>query len=87
MLTRLYHILWPSFLGAGALEALVFALIDPGDLHLMGRHGAALSDNTIYSLAFLLFWVVVGAAVAMALYLAFPPPGSATAAEMRQASR
>jgi len=32
-------ILWPAFLMAGVLEVLVFAVVDPGELHWFG--GAA----------------------------------------------
>ena len=58
---RWMAILWPAFLMAGVLEMVVFALIDPVDLHW---HGAALdwSRPAIYTTAFFLFWAVVTAA-------------------------
>jgi hypothetical protein len=30
-------IMWPAFLSAGVLEMLVFAVVDPQDLHWMGQ--------------------------------------------------
>lgn len=58
---RWMAILWPSFLMAGVLEMLVFALVDPADLHW---HGADLdwSRPAVYSAAFFVFWLVVAAA-------------------------
>jgi hypothetical protein len=58
---RWMTILWPAFLMAGVLEMLVFALIDPADLHW---HGAALdwSRPAVYTAAFFVFWAVVSAA-------------------------
>jgi len=51
---RWMAILWPSFLMAGVLEMLVFALVDPADLHW---HGADLdwSRPAVYSAAFFVF--------------------------------
>jgi len=60
---RMQHwmwILWPAFLLACALEMVVFALVDPGDL---SWHGAAIgvSRQAVYSGAFLLFWLLAAA--------------------------
>jgi hypothetical protein len=50
-------IAWPSFLAACALEMLVFALVDPSDLHASAllRHWSGVA---IYSSAFFLFWAI-----------------------------
>lgn len=58
---RWMAVLWPAFLMAGVLEMVVFALIDPEDLHW---HGAALdwSRPAVYTAAFFVFWAVVSAA-------------------------
>ncbi len=40
---RILWVLWPSFLVAAAAELLVFAVIDPADLHLLGAASAALT--------------------------------------------
>lgn len=58
---RWMAVLWPAFLMAAVLEMVVFALIDPADLHW---HGAALdwSRPAVYTAAFFVFWAVVSAA-------------------------
>jgi len=48
-------IIWPAFLVAGLLEAVVFAFVDPQDLHWFGRD-LDLSGQAIYTLAFFAFW-------------------------------
>jgi hypothetical protein len=52
---RLMWVLWPSFLVAGVLEMLVFAMVDPQDLHWAGQP-LDLSRQGIYTLAFFVFW-------------------------------
>lgn len=48
-------ILWPSFLAACLLEALVFAIVDPAELHWPGHLGTP-STPAIYTAAFFAFW-------------------------------
>lgn len=69
---RTLVIAWPSFLMAGVLEMLVFALVEPQLLR--GVAGAALewSPLAVYSMAFVLFWAVIAAAAAMTLLLDAP---------------
>jgi hypothetical protein len=69
---RALNILWPAFVMAGVLEILVFAQVDPGELHGFGHALAAWSAQTIYSLAFLVFWAVIALASAVTLWLAVP---------------
>ena len=54
---RLMVIGWPAFLAACVLEALVFALVDPGDLEWSGR-ALGWSRQGVYSAAFFAFWAV-----------------------------
>ncbi len=58
---RWMTVLWPAFLMAAVLEMVVFALIDPADLHW---HGAVLdwSRPAVYTAAFFVFWAVVAGA-------------------------
>ncbi|RZI85316.1 MAG: hypothetical protein EOP38_05295 [Rubrivivax sp.] len=50
------QILWPAFMVAGVLEMVVFSSVDPSSLHL----GQWQPDvNTVYSLAFFVFWTLV----------------------------
>lgn len=66
-------IVWPSFLMAGVLEILVFALIDPGSLRWFGGASLNLSNLTVYSLAFFVFWLVISLAGALTALLVNTP--------------
>ena len=59
---HLMTILWPSFLMAGVLEVLVFALVDPANLRWMGGAVIPMSTSAVYTLAFFVFWAVVAVA-------------------------
>ncbi len=63
------QILWPAFLMAGVLEVLVFALVDPGELHWLGGAPIVASRQAVYTLAFLAFWAVIAAAGAITALL------------------
>lgn len=69
-LQRLGSVAWPAFLGAAVLEVALFALVDPHSLRLPGGAELVLSPTAVYSLAFFVFWAVVGAACAMTQSLA-----------------
>lgn len=56
---RVLSILWPAFLMAGVLEVLVFAVIDPEDMHWFGGSPMELSRMAVYTLTFLIFWAVI----------------------------
>ena len=62
---RVLAILWPAFLMAGVLEALVFSLVDPGSLHWFGGSPVAWSASAVYTLAFFAFWGVIAVASAL----------------------
>ena len=66
---RAMTILWPAFLMAGVLEMLVFALVDPTELHWLGGETLAWSRQTVYTLAFLAFWLVASISGAMTALL------------------
>lgn len=59
---RAMVILWPSFIMAGVLETLVFALVDPGNLHWFGGEQVPLSASAVYTLAFFVFWGIIATA-------------------------
>ena len=69
---RLAGILWPAFLMAGVLEMLVFAMVDPGDLHWFGSDAVEASRTAIYSLCFLVFWGVIATSAAITALLDGP---------------
>lgn len=54
---RLMWIVWPAFLTAAVLEMLVFAMVDPQDLHWFGQP-LGWSRQGIYTVAFFVFWAV-----------------------------
>lgn len=64
---------WPAFLAACILEALVFALIDPLEL-TWGQAHLGWSRQTVYTLAFFVFWGVVAIAASVAVMLARAEP-------------
>ena len=68
---RWMWILWPAFLLACALEVLVFALVDPGDLTWRGEALGA-SRQAVYTAGFFAFWLLATAAGALTLLLARP---------------
>lgn len=68
---RLMWVAWPAFLAAGMLEMLVFALVDPHDLHWLGR-ALDWSAMAVYTASFFAFWAVAMAGSALTLLLAAP---------------
>jgi len=69
---RLMWVLWLSFLVAGVLEMLVFATVDPQDLHWAGQP-LDLSREGIYTLAFFVFWGLTMIASALTVLLSMSP--------------
>jgi len=64
---------WSSFLAAGVLEALVFAVVDPHDLRWFGAAPVALSAQAVYTVGFLIFWSVCALGASLALLLVSLP--------------
>ncbi|CAN7638861.1 hypothetical protein [Acidovorax sp. Root217] len=71
-LQRLMWIAWPAFLTAGVLEMLVFAFVDPQDMHWFGQP-LALSREGVYTIAFFVFWLVTIASSALTTLLSMSP--------------
>jgi hypothetical protein len=69
---RLMWIVWPAFLVAGLMEMLVFAMVDPQDLHWFG-HPLAMSREGVYTLAFFAFWLLAMISSALTALLAMSP--------------
>lgn len=59
---RVLLVLWPSFVMAGVLEALVFAVVDPEGLTWFGGQAVDLSRMAVYTISFFIFWAVIAAA-------------------------
>ena len=66
-------VIWPAFLAACLLEALVFAMVDPGELHLPGYFFQATRQG-VYTLAFFAFWLITMACSALVLWLSRSAP-------------
>ncbi len=71
---RVLLILWPAFVMAGVLEALVFVVVDPGSLHWFGAEPLQWSASAVYSVTFLIFWSVVATSGALTQLLDAPGP-------------
>lgn len=67
---RTLTVLWPSFVMAGVLETLVFALVDPATLTWFGGPPVELPRQAVYTLSFFVFWAVIAAAGALTAMLA-----------------
>ena len=63
------QIAWPAFLAAAALELLVFAHVDPADVHTLAGAPVELSRQAVYTLSFFGFWAVCAAACALCVWL------------------
>lgn len=69
MPTRTLQILWPAFLMAGVMEMLVFAVVDPGELHWFGGPQIDWPLQAVYTVSFLIFWFVIATAGALTVLL------------------
>ncbi len=59
---RVLLVLWPAFVMAGVLEALVFVVVDPEALTWFGGPPVELSRQAVYTPTFFIFWAVIAAA-------------------------
>lgn len=69
---RWMWIAWPAFLVAAALEMIVFAFVDPSELHWSG-HSLDLSREAVYTITFFLFWGGTMASSALTTLLSMSP--------------
>ena len=74
MLKKMMWILWPSFIAAGIGVGIIFTLIDPMELVVLGDRVHA-SRTTIYSLGFFVLWAIAAMASAMSCFLAIGAEG------------
>lgn len=65
-------ITWPAFLAACLLEVLVFAAVDPIQVHWPGE-ATQPSRQAVYTLAFFSFWLIAVACSSLVLWLSKPP--------------
>lgn len=69
---RLMWVLWPGFLMAIPTVGIVFTLVDPQDLHFFGAP-IAMSPTGIYSVGFILFWILGSTCSALTCLLQMSP--------------
>ncbi len=70
--TKWTAIVWPAFLAACLLELLVFAFVDPHELHWLGQ-ALEFSRQGVYTLAFFAFWLVTLVASGLTALLSLSP--------------
>lgn len=70
---KLMWVAWPAFLSACILELLVFALVDPLELHWSGQ-ALGWSRQGVYTAAFFVFWTVGLASGLLSALLRTSPP-------------
>lgn len=54
---HIIHILWPSFIAAGAATVVFFTLFDPMELQVLG-HDLEVGRTAAYSVGFFGFWAL-----------------------------
>jgi hypothetical protein len=69
---RILWVLWPSFLVAAVAELLVFAVLDPADLHVFGVPVDA-GRMPVYTIGFFFFWLICAASAALTVFLQRSP--------------
>ncbi len=69
---RLMWIVWPAFLVAGVLEMLVFAMVDPQDMHWFGQP-IEWSREAIYTVSFFVFWAITMVSSGLTALLSMSP--------------
>ena len=69
---KLMAIGWPAFLAACLLQMVVFAVVDPAELHWPGRE-LAWSRQAVYAAGFFMFWAATLLASAMTALLMRTP--------------
>lgn len=69
---RLMWITWPAFLAAAVLEMLIFAFIDPTELH-WGGASLGWSREAVYTVTFFVLWGFTTASSSLTTLLSMSP--------------
>jgi hypothetical protein len=69
---RVAWVLWPAFMVSAVAEFIVFALIDPAELNILGAT-ADVERMPIYTAGFFFFWAITSAASALTVFLQRSP--------------
>lgn len=70
---RILWIAWPAFLMAAVIEMVVFAFVDPYELHWINGEALGWSRQAVYTLAFFVFWGLTMASSALTTLLSKSP--------------
>ena len=68
MAKYLMWVLWPSFIAAGMGVGIIFTLIDPTELVILGYPVHA-SRMAVYTLGFFILWTICAVASALSCFL------------------
>ena len=68
MAKYLMWVLWPSFIAAGMGVAIIFTLVDPTGLVILGDP-LQVSRTAVYTLGFFILWAICAAASALSCFL------------------
>jgi hypothetical protein len=68
--------LWPGFIAAALIEALVFAAVDPTELSALPPVPEVLSVELVYTVAFFAFWAICSVTCALSNWLASTDPSA-----------
>ncbi len=70
------QVLWPAFLMAVVAVGVVFSMVDPHELQIVGLHLAD-SREAAYTVGFILFWILFSISSGLTFWLANGTPGEA----------
>jgi len=73
VLKRSLQVIWPAFLMAGVTEMLVFAVVDPHELRWFGGVAFGWPLSAVYTVSFLIFWLLISTASAISMLLMVEP--------------
>jgi hypothetical protein len=59
------QILWPAFLVAGALEGLLFVVVEPAQLRWFGADALGWPPQAVYTATFFIFWAAIATSGAL----------------------
>ena len=68
MMQKIMWGLWPSFVAAGIGIGIIFTLVDPSELVVLGYPVHA-SRISVYSLGFFVLWTICAASSAVSCFL------------------
>ena len=82
-MSKLYWVLWPSFLVAGVVELLFFLIVNPRELYLFGE-ATQFSPVATYSIGFFCFWAICAASSMATCFFQSSTPTSLVLASMNR---